>query len=237
MVQHGRQRRAKGLTAAFVRSVKEPGRYGDQHGLMLRVAPGGSKQWVWRGTVRGKRIDLGLGSAVYTSLSEARQKAFDYRKLSRAGGDPSELKHRPEIPTFSEAAERVIQIHKETWRNARTEKNWRASLRDYVEPRLGNKRVDEIDAADVMSVLLPIWNQKKETSRRLRRRLSAIFRWSITEGYRNDDPAGPAISTALPRNGGQRKHLKALPHPKFQTRSRRFGQAVHIPEPNCALSS
>ena len=43
------------LTATKVRSISEPGKYIDQHGLILRVAPGGSKQWVWRGTIHGKR--------------------------------------------------------------------------------------------------------------------------------------------------------------------------------------
>lgn len=78
---------AKRLTAAFVRSAK-PGRYYDEHGLMLRVLPTGAKHWVWRGTVRGRRVDLGLGGYPYTSLAEARQTAFEYRKLARAGGDP-----------------------------------------------------------------------------------------------------------------------------------------------------
>ena len=41
------------LTIASVRSLSKPGKYYDQHGLILRVAPGGSKQWIWRGTIRG----------------------------------------------------------------------------------------------------------------------------------------------------------------------------------------
>ena len=207
----GYPKKQKRLTAAFVRHAP-PGKHYDGNGLILKVEPGGSRRWIQRIAIHGKRRDTGLGSCKLVSLREARELALDNRKLARAGGDPIALKRRPDIPLFSEAAERVIQIHKETWRNPRTEKNWRASLRDYAEPRLGKKRIDQIDAADVMSVLLPIWNQKKETSRRLRRRLSAIFRWSITEGFRSDDPAGPAISAALPRNGGQRKHMKALPH-------------------------
>lgn len=28
---------------------------------MLRVLPTGAKHWIWRGTVRGRRVDLGLG--------------------------------------------------------------------------------------------------------------------------------------------------------------------------------
>ena len=59
------------LTATKVRSISEPGKYIDQHGLILRVAPGGSKQWVWRGTIHGKRRDIGLGAVAYTPLAEA----------------------------------------------------------------------------------------------------------------------------------------------------------------------
>ena len=59
------------LTATRVRSISEPGKYIDQHGLILRVAPGGSKQWVWRGTIHGKRRDIGLGAVAYTPLAEA----------------------------------------------------------------------------------------------------------------------------------------------------------------------
>lgn len=40
--------RRKPLTAAFVRNVKVAGKYHDGHGLILRVQPNGSKQWVQR---------------------------------------------------------------------------------------------------------------------------------------------------------------------------------------------
>ena len=217
MGQDNGQKRAKGLTAAFVRSVKEPGKYGDQHGLMLRVMPSGSKQWIWRGTVRGKRVDLGLGGFPYTSLAEARQKAFDNRKLARSGGDPLALKRRPNIPTFAEAIEKVIEIHRPTWRNARSAEIWRASLRDYALPRLGHRRIDQITTADVMDCLVLRWQEKTETMRRVRQRLSAIFKWAIAEGYRNDNPAGEAISAALPKPNGSKKNMRALPYVQVGT--------------------
>ena len=52
------------LTAAMVRATKEPGLYGDGGTLYLKVAPGGSKSWVQRITVNGKRRDIGLGLLV-----------------------------------------------------------------------------------------------------------------------------------------------------------------------------
>ena len=202
---------ARSLTAAFVRTVTKQGKYGDQHGLILRVLSTGSKQWIWRGTVRGKRIDLGLGGYPYTSLAEARQAAFEHRKLARAGGDPRALRHR--APTFAEATEKVIAIHGAAWRpGSKSEAQWRASLRDYAMSRLGHKSIDEITTSDVMAVLLPIWTTKAETARRVRQRIGTVMKWAVAKGYRPDNPAGGAIGAALPNNSGPRRHFRALPH-------------------------
>ena len=205
------------LTAAFVRTVNRPGVYGDQHGLRLRVYESRkrksiSKHWIWRGTVNGTRRDVGLGAFPYVSLAEARQKAFDHRKISWAGGDPVALKRRPDVPTFAEAVETVIGIHREGWKDAgKSEKQWRASLRDYAMPRLGRRRVDRIDTADVMAVLIPHWHTKNETMRRVRQRIGAVMKWAVAQGYRGDNPAGDAISAALPKAGSVRRHQRALP--------------------------
>ena len=88
MERDRRERDAPRLATAFVRGVSKPGKSGDQHGLILRVQPYGSKQWIWRGTGDGRRRDLGLGGYPYVSLAEARADAFAYRK----GGDPISLR-------------------------------------------------------------------------------------------------------------------------------------------------
>ena len=199
------------LTDAFVRSVDRAGKYGDQHGLILRVRPTGSKQWIWRGTVAGRRVDLGLGGYPYTTLREARNQAFEYRRAARSGRHPKALGRN--VPTFSEAAERVIEIHRSSWRaGSGSEVDWRRTLRLYAMPRLGAMRVSEIDTADVMAVLLPIWGAKAVTARRVRQRIGAVMRWAIAQGYRVDNPAGDAITAALPRNTAQPAHFRALPH-------------------------
>ena len=182
------------LTAAFVRSVDRPGVYGDEHGLRLRVYQSRkrrsiSKQWIWRGTVNGARRDAGLGAFPYVTLAEARQTAFEYRTIARAGGDPLALKRRPDMPTFAEAVETAIGIHREGWKDAKTsEKQWRASLRDYAMPRLGQKRVDQITTADVMAVLIPHWHTKRETMQRVRQRIGTVMKWAVAQGYRDDNP-------------------------------------------------
>ena len=200
----------KRLTAAFVKHAA-PGRsYYDAHGLILRVKPTGSKQWIWRGTIRGRRVDLGLGGYPYTTLAEARAQAYQYRKLSRAGGDPRALKTA--APTFEDGLEKVLAIHRASWRpGSKSEAQWRASLKTYAFPRIGRKRVDQISTADVMAILLPIWSTKRETARRVRQRIGAVMKWAVAQGLREDNPAGDAIGAALPKNGGKVKHFRALP--------------------------
>ena len=200
------------MTAAFVRSVAKAGKYGDQHGLILRVQPSGSKQWIWRGTVGRKRRDLGLGGYPYVTLAEARAKAFEYRRTARAGNDPARL-HSDGIPTFSDAAEAVIALHAGKWKpGGKSEGQWRSSLATYVTPVIGTKRVDEITTADVMACLAPIWTTKAETAKRVRQRISAIMKWAIAEGHRSDNPAGDAVVAALPKQNGGKKHHRALGH-------------------------
>ena len=203
---------AKRLTAAFVRTVTEPGKHYDEHGLFLRVQPSGSKRWVQRIVVRGRRRELGLGGFPLVSLAEARRAAFDNRKLARAGGDPFALRSAAAVPTFAEAAELVIGLHAPTWRDKRAETGWRQMLALYAIPKIGRLRVDEITPADVMRTLLPIWNTKRETARKTRQRISTVMKWAIAEGHRQDNPAGDAIGAALPRNGNRRTHQRALPH-------------------------
>ena len=95
---------------------------------------------------------------------------------------------------------------------ATTEQQWRASLRDYVYPKIGDKAVNEITTTDVMAVLLPIWNEKRVTATRVRNRISAVMRWAVAKEYREGNPAGDTIAAALPRNGVRTVHHRALPH-------------------------
>ncbi|MYB05124.1 MAG: tyrosine-type recombinase/integrase [Gemmatimonadetes bacterium] len=205
MGKHGRK-----LTAAFVRSVREPGLYWDEHGLVLRVKPSGYKQWIQRLFIHGKRRELGLGPFRLVTLAEARDAAVANRKVARAGGDPRTKRHSS-VPTFEQAAAKVFAMHRANW-TERHAGQWMATLRTYAYPGIGGKRVDRIRSADVMGVLMPIWNDKYQTAKRVRQRISTVMRWAIAQGYRVDNPAGDAIGAALPKPPRIQKHYKALPY-------------------------
>ena len=203
----------RGLTAKFISEVSRAGKYHDARGcgLFLAVGPKGrSKSFVQRVVIHGIRRDIGLGSVRWLSLTAARETALENWKVARRGGDP--VGSRRSVPTFQEAAELVIATQRAGWRDNRSEAQWRSSLRAYVYPRFGDRRVDQIKTADVLAVLQPHWHEKFTTMKRVRQRIGAIMKFSIAKGYRSTDPAGPELTAALPKNGRRKEHLKALPH-------------------------
>ena len=210
--------RNKPLTAAFVNNIRKRGRYGDGHGghgltLDVKIARNGrvAKSWIQRVRMNDKPTHIGLGAYPVITLVMTRDKAIENARALTLGRDPRG--GSIEIPTFSKAAETVIGIHAEGWKDGgKSENQWRSSLRDYVLPNLGNKRINDITTADVMGVLIPHWTNKHETMRRVKQRISAVMRWSMAQGYRQDDPAGDALNIALPKRGKPRQHLKALPY-------------------------
>ena len=212
MSAHLNRRPDKTLTAQFVRTVKEPGKYFDGHGLYLRVEANGSRFWVQRITIRGKRCELGLGSPALVSLAEARGKAIDNRKLARDGGDPLQAKRDArETLTFAEAARRVHEIHKPTWRNAKHAAQFISTLETYAFPRMGKLKVSDVSAADVLAVLTPIWTEKNETARRVRQRIGTVLKWAIAQGWRTDNPAQD-IQQALAKVTPSKTQRKAMPY-------------------------
>ncbi len=86
------------LTAAAVRAAKNdapkgsrPIRVGDGNGLYLQVAPGSTKSWLLRYTLRGKAREMGLGpvgeSPAGVPLAKARILVGEARALLRDGRD------------------------------------------------------------------------------------------------------------------------------------------------------
>ena len=202
------------LTNQQVRTLK-PGVHTDGGGLVLRVHEAGGRNWVLRLTVKGNRRNFGLGGYPDVSLKDARTEAERMRQVARRGEDPGKPKQQvqePAIPTFAEAAERVIELRAPSWSSERHATQWRESLRLHAFPRLEDHSIDIINTADVLAVLEPIWNTKAETAGRVRQRMAAIFDFAIAAGWRKDNPCNGALKAALPRRTRQRRHHPALPY-------------------------
>ncbi len=200
------------LSDRKVRSLNEPGRYSDGATLYLMVAPGGSKQWVQRLTVRGRQTDIGLGGYPLVGLREARERAQANRAQARSGADPLLERRRAAVPIFRDLAAQHIEALRPSWRNAKHAAQWGSTLAAYAHPYIGNRPVDQVTRADVIGLLSPIWTKKPETARRVRQRVRAVMARAIALEYIENNPAGEGIDAALARLPRIKAHHPALPY-------------------------
>ena len=76
------------FTDKGIQALTKPGRHPDGDGLYLHVAPAGTKSWVQRIVVNGRRRDIGLGPYPTVSLAQARLLSADNRAAVSEGRDP-----------------------------------------------------------------------------------------------------------------------------------------------------
>lgn len=202
------------LNPLQVRNLKEPGRYSDGDGLILDVRPGGSKSWIARLQCSGRRRDYGLGSFKDVSLTEARDKAREYRKLLRSGIDPLDAKRKrlEAIPTFRDAANAVHEEHKPGWRNDKHGAQWMATLKAYAFPHLGDLPVDQLDTGRVRDALAVIWLTKPETARRVRQRIGTVLDYAHGKGWRPHPFGMAAVNKSLPKQPAKIGRFEAMPY-------------------------
>ena len=139
------------LTAARVKQEKRPGRYADGNGLYLHLSDTGARWWIWRGTIHGRRRELGMGPVQLFPLAEARETARTWRRLARDGGDPvaERDKNKRQSLTFEAAARQVWSD--QIAQHGKSEKHrqqWITTLRDHAFPVIGSRLVHAISQAD-----------------------------------------------------------------------------------------
>ena len=233
--------RVEGLTAAGVKHAA-PGVHGDGGGLYLRVKPDGRASWTFRYQIAGVRRDLGIGRARgpgAVSLSDARGKAAEARRLVAEGRDPLAVREleaavlreaeaareRQARNSFRQVAEACIAAREAEWRNAKHAAQWEATLATYAFPIIGDMAVDAIGVPDVLRVLQPIWTTKSETAARVRGRVEAVLSYAAATGLRprgfnpaswrgNLDailPAAAKVKRRVREANGRAEHHAALP--------------------------
>jgi integrase len=187
------------LSALAVAKVSKPGYYGDGGGLVLQVSATGSKSWLFRFNVAGRRREMGLGSLNAVSLSEARIKARECRSQLQLGQDPLEARdalrkdarvQASRVLTFAQCAKAYINAHHASWKNAKHGDQWTNTLATYAGPVIGDIPVAAVDTDLIVKVLMPIWDTKTETATRLRGRIESVLDWATVSKFRaGDNPA------------------------------------------------
>ncbi|MCL2430879.1 MAG: integrase, partial [Alphaproteobacteria bacterium] len=185
------------LTKTFIREAREPGKYRDEENIYL-VIPAkrpASGSWQFIYSFKNRSRAMGLGGRD-RDVGEVRQAGRDARALLERGIDPLEARAEAALlaeaeearrTTFTDAAEAYIAAHEAGWRNAKHGKQWRATLRTYVYPTVGEMAVSEITTDHLLVILTPIWRDKTETAARVRGRVERVLNYAKTRGWRDGE--------------------------------------------------
>ena len=198
------------LTTTRAKTLSDPGMYRADPTLYLNIAKGGSKSWIQRVAIDGRRHDIGLGSFPVIGLAEARRRAFANRVAIAEGRDPLAAKRRTRAPTFQQAAQKTFEANKGRWRNGKHTRNWMQTLEKRAFPVIGDLPVDRVTPQDVLRILTPIWTKHADVARKLRQRIRATLAWAQAHGYVEHNAAGEGIDGALPAMPAVQSNFRAL---------------------------
>lgn len=187
------------LSVAAVQSAKPREReykIADGRGLYLLVTPAGGKLWRFKYRFGGKEKKLSFGNYPDVPLAAARERRDEIRRLIAAGTDPCEVKAQKEAERRAKVEESFNFVADE-WL-ARLELEGRAAatitkmrwIVDFARPALGDKRMSDITAPELLGVLRGIEARgRHETANRTRGTFGTIFRYAIATGKARYDPS------------------------------------------------
>jgi integrase len=192
--QHGDTNMLTDTRARSAKSGVRPIKLSDAGGLHLLIQPHGSKLWRVAYRFNGKQKTLALGTYPIVTLQEAREQRDAAKRLLAKGTDPSaqrrlEKQTAASANTFKAVAEEVLGKLGKEGRAPRTlEKlHW---LLDFAYPTIGERRVAEITAPELLSVLRKVEARGRyETARRLRSTCGMVFRYAVATGRAERDPS------------------------------------------------
>jgi hypothetical protein len=168
----------------------------DGGGLCLWVTKAGSKLWRWSYRFEGKEKLMSLGEYPYISLADARERYRDARTLLAKGIDPM-AQRKAEKTAQKIAVENSFQSIAgkwlEHWRHGKSPRH-----AAYVErrmevdvfPRLGARPIEQIEAPEVVAMVLAIQKRGAEDiAKRALQTTAQVFRYGIAHGYSKRNPA------------------------------------------------
>lgn len=205
----------KRLSVRTVESLGK-GRHSDGGGtgLMLWVRDSGSRTWVQRLRVDGKRHDIGLGGYPIISLAQAREIALDNKRAVACGENPVIERRKAKTAarqriTFKDATRQAHIELSPTWKNPKDRAAFLRTLETYAWPYFGDSYVSEVQSAQIRKAILACRKDRPAVAKKLIYRIGAVFRWAIAENHCLVNPAN-RDALALPRSDHKAINRKAL---------------------------
>ncbi|HDT2125693.1 TPA: integrase arm-type DNA-binding domain-containing protein [Enterobacter roggenkampii] len=169
----------------------------DGFGMFLRVTPKGSKYWQMAYRFEGKQKLFSIGVYPAVSLSDARQRRDEARRLLAQGIDPNakkqaevkELKAKRDNTRYFRTVAKAWFSTKTKWSDDYGDAVWKR-LETYVFPVIGDKDVAELDTGDL---LVPVKKVEAlgylEVAMRIQQYITAILRHAVQQKLIRHNPA------------------------------------------------
>ncbi len=190
----------------------------DAKGLYLKVLPSGYRSWHWK-----YHYPAGANQARYkvfgpypeVSLTEARNRRDDGRKLIRDGIDPAAARKAPIGalgPTFEDYARAWHEDQSTLWKPVHAAQVLSSLVRD-VFPAIGTTPIGEVRPGQVRDLLKAIQGRGAvDIAHRVRGRISAVFGRALAEELVELDPAAAVAAVLKPFRSGSMPALTDLDH-------------------------
>jgi integrase len=172
----------------------------DGGGMFLLVQPTGSKWWRLKYRISGKEKMLSIGVYPDVTLSEARDRREQARKLLANGGDPSAIKKAAKQAinkasrvasegSFATLAAEFHKVKSPMW-TTRHAKQWMGNLEKYALPVIGDRSITDIEPMELVGIMRTVeTNGTFETRDRLLQTIGAVFKYAIATGRAKYNPA------------------------------------------------
>lgn len=209
----------KDTEVRFAKSQEKPYKLPDGAGLYLLVHPKGGRYWRFNYRFGGKQLTLALGTFPEVGLAQARVRRQEAREHLAAGRDPAAEKKRERLVAQVASGNTFETVAKE-WLDKKSKgKNFGPATREKIEwqlsfayPDIGGRPVAQLTAPELLAVLRKLEARERfETAGRLRSTMSRVFRYAISVGLAERDPAADLIGALVV---AEERHHAAIFEPK-----------------------
>lgn len=205
--------------AASCPPEKARARFADSGGLYLEVAPNGSKRWFWKYYFASKEKRLALGSYPAVKLREARAARDEARRVQQQGMDPAQKRQldrlqnkRQAAITFESVAREFYESQESGWSD-RYAARWMERMEKDLFPWIGALPLTDVTAPVLLQALKRVEKRgAKETAHTLRQTAGQVFRYGISTGRCERNPAPDLHGALAPMNV---KHMGAILEPQL----------------------
>lgn len=188
--------------------------YSDGGGLSLKLTKGGGKLWIVSYRFEGRQNHFHIGSYPTLTLSMAREKLLECRRLLEQGINPAD-KRRGEKQTAKEeklAEKTTFGIVFDEWLNHKltrgsTKEVYRKLVNKDIMPELKDEPVNKISKQKLASIIKKTYERSFSRGSALAIILRQVFRFAEDSGFAEFNPAESLPRVFLYRSN---KHRKAI---------------------------